>query len=271
MTEGLEAARKLLAEAKSVTVLTGAGISAESGVPTFRGTTGLWRSFRPEELATPEAFGRDPELVWSWYQWRRALVAGCAPNEGHLALARFALAHPDVTLITQNVDGLHQRAAYQEARDRDPSPALPLELHGSLLRDRCSGCGCRTEAEAGAALDAPAKSGVPSCTTCEALLRPDVVWFGEMLDGGILQRAFDAAAVCDLCLVVGTSSLVHPAASIPTAALHAGAFVIEVNPEPTPLSGAAALTLRGTAGEVLPRILAQEPPVTRPSSASAAM
>lgn len=260
MTDGLEAARRLVADARAVTVLTGAGISAESGVPTFRGAAGLWRSYRPEELATPEAFRRDPDLVWSWYCWRRGLVGACAPNEGHRALARFALSHGGVTLVTQNVDGLHQRAAREEAHDRDPSPAIPLELHGSLLRDRCSGCGCRSDAEIPPPGDTDRSVVVRRCRSCEARLRPDVVWFGEMLDQATLQQAFDAAAACDLCLVVGTSSLVHPAASIPSAAIGAGASVIEVNPEPTPLSGRAALSLRGTAGTVLPRLLDPESP-----------
>jgi NAD-dependent deacetylase len=253
--EGLEAARTLVAGARAVTVLTGAGISAESGVPTFRGAAGLWRTYRPEDLATPEAFRRDPDLVWSWYQWRRALVGDCVPNDGHRALARFALAHPDVTLVTQNVDGLHQRAAHLEADGRDPTPALPLELHGSLLRDRCSACGVRTDAAMSEPGSASASSGVPRCSACGARLRPDVVWFGEMLDAGVLQAAFDAAAACELCLVVGTSSLVHPAASVPSAALHAGASVVEINPEPTPLTAHATLSLRGTAGEILPELL----------------
>lgn len=255
MTEPLAAARRLVADARAVTILTGAGISAESGVPTFRGPGGLWRSHRPEDLATPEAFRRDPELVWAWYRWRRALVNGCAPNEGHRALARFALAHGRVTLVTQNVDGLHQRAAVDEAGGGDPEPAMPLELHGSLLRDRCSGCGSRTDAEMPEPAEAEEESQPPRCTSCMARLRPDVVWFGEMLDERTLQRAFDAAATCDLCLVVGTSSLVHPAASIPTAAMHAGAAIVEVNPDVTPLTAVATLSVRGAAGEVLPQLL----------------
>jgi NAD-dependent deacetylase len=271
MTDGLETARRLVADARAVTVLTGAGISADSGVPTFRGVAGLWRSYRPEDLATPEAFMRDPDLVWAWYRWRRGLVGACAPNDGHRSLARFALSHGSVALVTQNVDGLHQRAAREEAHDRDPAPAIPLELHGSLLRDRCSGCGRRSEAEIPPAElvppaaeaprtgDAPSPTGAPRCPACDARLRPDVVWFGETLDPVTLQRAFDAAA-CDLCLVVGTSSLVHPAASLPTAAIGAGAAVVEVNPEPTPLSGRATLSLRGTAGAILPRLLDPAPP-----------
>ncbi|MEX2466381.1 MAG: NAD-dependent deacylase, partial [Gemmatimonadota bacterium] len=243
MRGGLEEARRLVADARAVAVLTGAGISAESGVPTFRGPAGLWRSFRPEELATPGAFRRDPQLVWSWYRWRRGLVGGCAPNDGHRALARFALTHGGVTLVTQNVDGLHQRAARDEAGEADPAPALPYELHGSLLRDRCSDCGRRSEAEVPEP-DA-AESPVPRCSGCDGLLRPDVVWFGEMLDTDTLQSAFNAAAACDLCLVVGTSSLVYPAASVPSAALNAGVPVIEVNPEPTPLSPHARVVLRG--------------------------
>ena len=262
MTEGMTGpigdARRLVKEARRIAVLTGAGISAESGVPTFRGPAGLWRSHRPEELATPEAFRRDPGLVWAWYQWRRGLVATCEPNAGHEALARFALDHGSVTLVTQNVDGLHHRAALAAAGpERDPAPALPFELHGSLLRDRCSGCARRFDATPPDPAEAPTETeaSVPRCPDCDVLLRPDVVWFGEMLDGATLEGAFDAAQACDLCLVVGTSSLVHPAASIPTAALAAGAPVVEVNPEATPLSPHATIVLRGASGTVLPQLL----------------
>jgi NAD-dependent deacetylase len=273
-------ASELLSDARSVTILTGAGISAESGVPTFRGAAGLWRSHRPEDLATPEAFARDPALVWSWYRWRRGLVARCAPNEGHRAIARFALdGTHTVTLVTQNVDGLHQRAAEEHARTRDASPGCPLELHGSLMRDRCSGCGRRSPAPFPIAahpdaatpadvVDPPpdgnatalygsvgAPERVPRCQACGSMLRPDVVWFGEVLDPDVLDRAFQAASDADLCLVVGTSSLVHPAASLPLAALAAGRPVIEINLDPTPLSRLATVALSGTAGALLPALL----------------
>jgi NAD-dependent deacetylase len=261
----LARARALVDGADRVVVLTGAGISAESGVPTFRGQAGLWKSYRPEELATPEAFRREPELVWAWYTWRRGLVARCTPNEGHRALARFARRHGRVTLVTQNVDGLHQRAAEEPGggtADGSSGTEAVLELHGSLLRDRCSGCARRTPVDL-AQLQASSfdqdraedASPVPRCAACGGLLRPDVVWFGEMLDEATLERAFEAARRAALCLVVGTSSLVHPAASIPLAALAAGRPVVEVNLEPTPLSRSATVSVRGTAGAVLPELL----------------
>jgi len=248
----LEEARALLAAAGRLVVLTGAGISAESGVPTFRGEEGLWRSFRAEELATPEAFRRDPRLVWEWYGWRREKVGTCAPNPGHLALARRALAG-GVTLVTQNVDGLHEAAARAAAGSADASLALPLELHGALFRDRCSRCGTRSEGRG--PVDASATETLPRCAVCGGLLRPDVVWFGEALDAATLQEAFHRAAEADVCLVVGTSSLVYPAASIPLITLERGSAVVEVNPQETPLSPQARVTLRGPAAEVLPALL----------------
>jgi NAD-dependent deacetylase len=260
----LREARDLLADARSVVVVTGAGISAESGIPTFRGPGGLWKSHRPEDLATPEAFRRDPGLVWAWYTWRRGVVAGCRPNPGHRALAGLALdGAREVTLVTQNVDGLHEVAAWDEAAERgcapsrplDPAPALPLELHGSLLRDRCSGCGRRTPAAA--TVDASSEASLPRCGACGALLRPDVVWFGEMLDAHVLGRAFEAAGRAQLCLVVGTSALVHPAASVPLATLAAGGALVEVNPDTTPLTPRARVSLRGGAATLLPALLPQ--------------
>jgi NAD-dependent deacetylase len=273
MTDRRAEAGKLIRDAERLVVLTGAGVSAESGVPTFRdATTGLWRSHRPEDLATPEAFRRDPELVWSWYQWRRRLVGRCEPNAGHLALARFALAHGHVDLVTQNVDGLHHRAALAAALEtsppKDPEPAFPTELHGALMRDRCSGCGRRSDAsvldgaepgsdEAVAAQPNPDnRVPVVRCPECEALLRPDVVWFGEALDASALEDAFTAASVADVCLVVGTSSLVYPAAGIPRAALAADRPVIEVNLEATPLTPHATYTFNGPSGRILPELLA---------------
>src|SRR6185503_12290404 len=148
---------------------------AESGVPTFRGPGGLWRSRRPEELATPEAFARDPRLVWEWYAWRRGVVASLVPNAAHLALAGLALGHRDARLVTQNVDGLHHRAAREAATGRDPTPAYPLEVHGAIHRDRCSRCGRRSEA---CAVDATSERTLPRCEDCGGLLRPDVIWFG---------------------------------------------------------------------------------------------
>lgn len=262
MTDRRAGARKLLRDAERVVILTGAGVSAESGVPTFRDAGGLWRSHRPEDLATPEAFRRDPELVWSWYQWRRRLVGRCEPNAGHLAIARFALARDHVDLVTQNVDGLHHRAARAAAREtsppRDPARAFPTELHGALMRDRCSECGLRSDAVPTDGPEAGPDEPVPvvHCSACEALLRPDVVWFGEALDARALEDAFTSAAAADVCLVVGTSSLVYPAAGIPRAALGADRPVFEVNLEPTPLTPHATFTFNGAAGRILPELLA---------------
>lgn len=250
----VDRARELVEAADRVVVLTGAGVSAESGVPTFRGEQGLWRSHRPEELATPEAFARDPELVWAWYRWRRELIAGCDPNPGHHALARLALRQDGVTLVTQNVDGLHHRAARAEAGSvgaEDPRPAYPLEVHGAIHRNRCSGCGRRTDA---VSPSAPTPDP-PSCTECGALLRPDVVWFGESLDPRVIGAAQEAAISADVCLVVGTSALVYPAAALPEVTLRSGGRIVEVNLEPTPLSNRAHVSIRGRAAEVLPDVV----------------
>ena len=254
--QGLSEARALLARADRVVVLTGAGISAESGVPTFRGAGGLWKSHRPEALATPEAFERDPRLVWEWYAWRRSVVAGCVPNEAHRALARLALSgRSEITLVTQNVDGLHHRAARELAGDVDPTPALPIELHGAVHRDRCSRCGSRTPGLY--EVEAASVASLPRCA-CGGLLRPDVVWFGEALDADALGAAFDAARAADLCLVVGTSALVYPAAAVPELAAASGAAIIEVNVEPTPLTHLARIALRGSAASLVPS-LTEEP------------
>jgi NAD-dependent deacetylase len=218
-------------------VLTGAGISAESGVPTFRGSGGLWEGRRAEELATPEGFRADPERVWRWYRWRRSIVSEVEPNAGHRAIAALERAVPSFRLATQNVDGLHARAGSRKM----------LELHGNIHRSRCwDGCG-RSDPE-------PPLAGVPMCG-CGGMLRPDVVWFGEPLPEPVLQEAFEEASRCEVCLVVGTSAVVYPAAALPELAHRAGAIVIEVNPDETPLSAACQLVLRGPAGEVLPNLL----------------
>ena len=253
MSEQTARARQFIADARRIVVLTGAGISAESGVPTFRGAGGMWKSHRPEELATPEAFARDPQTVWDWYSWRRGLVADCAPNHGHLALARLALGHTPTTIVTQNVDGLHTRAAHEAAGSADPSPALPVEVHGAIDRDKCSECGARTPGAY--PVDTSSHGSLPRCAACDGLLRPDVVWFGEALEPEVLSHAFQVAQDADLCLVVGTSALVQPAASVPLVTLRAGGRLIEVNLEPTPLSGEAELSLLGPAGELLPELL----------------
>ena len=221
-----------------VAVLTGAGISAESGVPTFRGESGMWRNFRPERLATPEAFRRDPTLVWEWYNWRRQLIGSCAPNAAHETLAEMERALPDFTLITQNVDGLHRLAGSRNV----------LEIHGSVWRVRCVACD-----ETARDRRTPLPEIPPRCSRCGGLLRPDVVWFGESLPSAVLNAAWAAVARCRLMLVVGTSAVVHPAASLPLVALRNGARLVEVNPAETPLSVHAHEVLRGPAAQVLPR------------------
>jgi NAD-dependent deacetylase len=252
MADDVSRARALLRDATRVVVLTGAGVSAESGVPTFRGAGGLWKHFRAEDLATPEAFVRDPRLVWEWYAWRREKVRACAPNAAHIALARCALHDRKLTIVTQNVDGLHVRAAREVCGVADPGAAMPLEVHGSILRDRCSGCDTRSEP---VAIDTTSAKTLPRCARCGALLRPDVVWFGEMLDEKTLAAADAAAATADVCLVVGTSALVQPAASLPLRTRASGGVVIEVNPEETPLTPVSEMSIRGRAAETVPRLL----------------
>lgn len=247
--EAIRRARALLEGAERVLVLTGAGISAESGVPTFRGADGLWQNHRPEELATPDAFRRDPRLVWEWYGWRRERIGACRPNPGHRALARWlAERGPTATLATQNVDGLHALAAEEWGE----APPL-LELHGSLFRTRCTAC--QREGPDRNPVDASTRESLPACG-CGGLLRPAVVWFGEMLPEGVIQEAFRRAEEAQVALVVGTSALVHPAASLPLATLRSGGALVEVNPEPTPLTGSAEVVLQGPAGEILPALLA---------------
>ena len=236
-------ARALLDGATAVAVLTGAGISAESGIPTFRDAlTGLWEKFRPEELATPEAFLANPKLVWDWYAWRREQVAMALPNAGHVALVAIEEAcrdrGVDFTLITQNVDGLHELAGTRRL----------VELHGNIRRVKCFDHGHAVKSW-------PATDGVPACPHCGSLLRPDVVWFGESLPGVALTQAIAASQSCEVFLCVGTSTVVEPAASLPFMALREGAKVIEVNPTRTPLTGRATIAIAGSAGEVLPDLL----------------
>lgn len=245
-------ARAHLADARTVLVLTGAGVSAESGVPTFRGDGGLWKSHRAEELATPAAFARDPRLVWEWYAWRRELVASCRPNAAHRALAELAARRPGVVIATQNVDGLHGRAAAELPPGGMPV-AAPIELHGSLFRVRCTLC--PHAAPHDAAVDASTRATLPRCPVCGALLRPGVVWFGESLEAPVLGAALRAAERADVCLVVGTSAVVQPAASLAAVTREAGGRVIEVNPAETPISAFADEVLRGAAGEVVPTIV----------------
>jgi len=230
-----------IATARRVAVLTGAGISAESGVPTFRDAqTGLWAQFDPLKLATPDAFRRDPKLVWDWYAWRRQLVASAQPNAGHRALVVLEDRVSDFVLITQNVDGLHRRAGSRNV----------VELHGNIGRVKCSRE--HTIVEHWTAVG----DEVPRCGGCGALLRPDVVWFEETLPADALQAAEDAASRCQILLVVGTSAEVYPAAALPDCAKSAGATVVEINPNPTPLSDVADYVLRGPAGVMLPALVA---------------
>ena len=230
----------LLQEARHVAVLTGAGVSAESGVPTFRDAqTGLWAKYNAEELATPQAFRRDPKLVWDWYAWRRQLVSQADPNPGHHALVELANRVPRLTLITQNVDGLHQCAGSHDV----------VELHGSITRIVCSHD--RRVAETW-----PETDDVPRCADCNNYLRPDVIWFGESLPAQALQRAFQAAEKCDLFLSIGTSALVHPAASLPFAALEHRIPTVEINPDATPLTRHATFVLQGPSGQILPALVA---------------
>jgi NAD-dependent deacetylase len=253
----LEQARALLREAPSVLVLSGAGVSAESGVPTFRGSGGLWRNYRPEELATPEAFARDPRLVWEWYGWRRELIGDCRPNAAHRALAQWLLEDPEMrVLFTQNVDGLHELAMAEACgvAVEDLPPALrPRTLHGQIFRVRCTACGLRSLHRG--PIDSSRVDTLPHCTQCEALLRPDVVWFGEALDEPLFDDATRKAQHATLSLVIGTSGLVQPAASLPHMTLAGGGVVIEVNPDPTPISQHAHVWLAGAAAVMLPELL----------------
>ena len=237
----LERAAGLLRAADRVAVLTGAGVSAESGVPTFRGGGGLWEGHRVEDVATPSAFARNPELVWRFYNARRAGLRTVRPNPGHHALVALEerLGLGRFTLITQNVDGLHRAAGSRNV----------LEIHGSLARVRCTGCG-RVEDRPGEALDA-----LPRCGDCSALLRPDVVWFEEMLPEGVWEEALAAASACGCFLVVGTSAVVYPAAGLIGTARARGSRVVEVNLEPTAVSHRVDVGLYGPSGEVLPRLV----------------
>ncbi|MCP5196841.1 MAG: NAD-dependent deacylase [Gammaproteobacteria bacterium] len=231
-----------LRAARRIVVLTGAGISAESGVPTFReAQTGLWMRYNPEELATSKAFQHNPRLVWEWYAWRQERVRQAEPNPGHLALVDMEGHATEFTLITQNVDGLHRRAGSHQV----------LELHGNLFRAKCFNEDRPVE-------NWPDSDDIPPCCPhCGGLLRPDVVWFGESLPAATLRAAEQAAANAEIFFSIGTSALVYPAADLPFAALNAGATVVEINPQPTPLSQYATFSLNGAAGIILPVLVAQ--------------
>jgi NAD-dependent deacetylase len=229
-----------LAAAKTVTVLTGAGVSAESGVPTFRDAlTGLWAKFSPEELAAPRAFRRNPRLVWEWYAWRRKIVADAKPNPGHLALVEMRNLFLRFHLITQNVDGLHQRAGSRKV----------IELHGNITRTKCSEEGTIVSSWNDTD-DVP-----PKCPSCGGLLRPDVVWFEEPMPEPEMRHAVTASTHCDVFFSVGTSTVVYPAAALPLEALRSGATVVEINPQPTPFTALVHFVLAGPAGVVLPELM----------------
>ena len=246
-----------------ITVLTGAGVSAASGVPTFRGADGLWKNFRPETLATAEAFGRDPKLVWEWYAWRRFRIAACDPNAAHRVLADWSRRFKNFSLITQNVDGLHERAAASakastfakatadKTAGQGHEPDI-IRLHGSIWEVSCwQGCAnspTRWRDETLSFAEIP-----PRCPHCRGPIRPGVVWFGETLDPTVVRQASKAAA-CDVFITVGTSAIVYPAAGFITAAKHHGAYTVEINPETTPATSAVDLSLRGGAEMVLPLI-----------------
>lgn len=231
---------EVLHHARSVCVLTGAGISAESGVPTFRGDDGLWKKFRPEELANFNAFIRNPDLVWEWYAYRKRLMKEVRPNPGHRALVELQQIVPEFTLVTQNVDNLHARAGSTGV----------LELHGNIERSYCIDCKTRADD-----VHAEEPGHVPRCKRCGGLIRPDVVWFGEFLLADTFARAEWASEHCDVFFSVGTSAVVYPAASLPLAALNNGAYVVEINQEYTDLSPRAQETILGKAGVILPSIV----------------
>jgi NAD-dependent deacetylase len=230
---------KWLAAAKSVAVLTGAGISAESGIPTFRGPGGVWRTYRAEELATPQGFARDPKLVWEWYDWRRSAISEAQPNAGHTALAEIERRVPHFTLVTQNVDGLHDRAGSRNV----------LKVHGDIWTIRCTRC------EKERRDFRPRIDSLPPRCSCGAMERPGVVWFGEGLPEDVWERAVLATKSADLFFVIGTSAVVHPAAGLVHLAKSSGAKVVEINVDDTPVSSTVDVCWRASAAEALPALL----------------
>jgi NAD-dependent deacetylase len=228
---------EILKSANRMTVFTGAGVSAESGVPTFRGEDGIWKKFKPEELATFDAFKRNPKMVWEWYQYRRNIIKAIKPNPGHFAIANMESIFPSFSLITQNVDGLHKTAG----------SADPIELHGNIRQNRCIDCGSITN-------DEEFDSFPPQCS-CGGSLRPDVVWFGELLPVEALERAEKAVRACDLFFSVGTSGMVQPAALLPLTARRHGAYLVEINLEPSEITYITDEHYHGKSGEILPLIV----------------
>ncbi len=234
---------EILRRSKSLFVLTGAGISAESGIPTFRGSDGLWKSFSATDLATPEAFEKNPQLVWEWYHWRQEIIKQAKPNPAHYSLAHLEKKFDEFLLLTQNVDNLHKRAGSQNV----------LELHGNIFRARCLSCGTiidhkiRQEEKA---------DNQPKCN-CGGLLRPDVVWFGEQIPQDIWQQSLEFLSNADVAIVSGTSGIVWPAAAIPEIAKRSGVRTIEINLEPTPISDIVDVSILGKAGEILPQVVSK--------------
>lgn len=236
---GLTEIRDRLRQARTVTVLTGAGVSADSGVPTFRGTDGLWKNFHPEELATPEAFARDSKLVWEWYNWRRELLSTKTPNAAHEGLSLLEQRINNFWLITQNVDGLHAQAGSKNLS----------EIHGNIWKVRCTNCG-RVTANREVPIVYP-----PTCGSCSGLLRPHIVWFGESLNPEDLKNSFAALQRCEILLVIGTSGVVYPAASFASIAKDHGAMVVEVNLDSTPNSSLVDVSFQGRARDLVPLLL----------------
>ena len=222
-----------------VTILTGAGISAESGVPTFRGEDGIWKKFKPEEIASFDAFIRNPELVWAWYSNRQTIIKDIKPNRGHYTIAEFEKMYKKFYLITQNVDGLHTKAGSRE----------PIELHGNIMRNRCMDC-----AKEYLEIELPAEAAIPKCNACGGILRPDVVWFGESIPMNALIRSEKAVNEATLFFSIGTSAQVQPAASMPIRAKNGGAYLVEMNIEETDLTPFADEFIAGKSGELLPEL-----------------
>lgn len=242
----LDRAAACLAQASRVVVFTGAGVSAESGIATFRDAqTGLWARFDPQRLATPEAFLADPELVWGWYEWRRARLAQVSPNPAHQAIAELAGQVAQLQVVTQNVDDLHERAGSRSV----------IHLHGSIQQPRCFDCARPMAIPVAEVMENGQRLAPPRCPLCNGLARPGVVWFGESLPQQAWEAAWEAVSTCDLLLSVGTSGAVYPAAGLPRRALEQGARVIHVNPEPVSTHAPRELALTGKAGQVLPRLL----------------
>ena len=230
----------VLKRTERVMVSTGAGISAESGVPTFRGPNGLWNDFKPEELATPEAFAGNPKRVWEWYDWRRQLLKDVQPNPGHHALAELEKMVAKFCLVTQNIDGLHQKAGSK----------LVYELHGNIWNVKCT----KEKDRVFPLVENPISQLPPVCD-CGAMLRPDVVWFGEALPAQVTDYAWQVAQQCEIFFLIGSSATVQPAASLPWIAKDHGAIVVEINPESTPITDIADEVFRGKSGVILPQLM----------------